>query len=490
MRSPIVALLTLAVVVAVLGEAPARVAVSANGGPLAAQVPAPAGPREQAAALYDQGIALYLQGDVAGALRVLEQALPLLRQVGDRAREAATLANLGDAYEQQGDLAGALDYYQQAIAAGEDVRAAARLAELKTSVAAQSVGRYERAALLLDRLGQPAAAFALAERGRARAFLDRLSNTPLDLSGSADARLVEQERALRAEIGALDRRLRQERAQPAAQPNREALALLDADLAGKQAAYAELLTRLALAAPETASLASVAPLDLAAVQAHLDADATLLSYYVTPERTLAFVVTRDRFQPIVLPVGEARLRAAVDQLRAFASPDDAAPLLQQLGDWLIAPVAEQLTTPVVGIVPHGVLHYLPFAALPVATVAPANASGAAPPLAPAASDPGPLPQNAMRVGGPSATATRCSRCPARAPCRSCRRSARRRPRACWRWRRARRRGSRRCASPRSRPRASPGCTTGCRWSAVRPPRGPSATRRPPMPSCTWRRTGS
>ena len=175
---------------------------------------------------------------------------------------------------------------------------------------------------------------------------------------------MQQGQALRAEIGALDLLLRQERGKPAAEQSADLVASLGARIAASQREYEGLLTRLKLADPETAALMTVAPLTLAEVQRLLDADTTLLSYFVTPDRTLAFLVTRDGLRTVELPVDERSLRDTINRFRAFAAPSDAAETLAQLADWLLAPLADQITTPVVGIIPHGVLHYLPFAALP------------------------------------------------------------------------------------------------------------------------------
>jgi CHAT domain-containing protein/tetratricopeptide (TPR) repeat protein len=63
-------------------------------------------------------------------------------------------------------------------------------------------------------------------------------------------------------------------------------------------------------------------------------------------------------------VGEEELRDAVEWFRDFANLEDLPQKrLKQLYSWLIAPIKSHLKTPVVGIIPHGVLHYLPFAAL-------------------------------------------------------------------------------------------------------------------------------
>jgi CHAT domain-containing protein len=91
---------------------------------------------------------------------------------------------------------------------------------------------------------------------------------------------------------------------------------------------------------------------------------TLLSYVVTSEQTVAFVITRKSLNTFRLPVGEQELTALVQAARQPAERHQVPPAaLDTLYQKLIAPLASHLKTPLLGIVPHGVLHYLPFAAL-------------------------------------------------------------------------------------------------------------------------------
>jgi hypothetical protein len=69
----------------------------------------------------------------------------------------------------------------------------------------------------------------------------------------------------------------------------------------------DLLTRLKASNPEYASLISVETLKLAEAQSLLSPDMTLVSYFVTPEMTLAFVLTRDSFHVSILPVKQWEL---------------------------------------------------------------------------------------------------------------------------------------------------------------------------------------
>ena len=93
-------------------------AVSAQGTP-AGQKPTPTAVPvggSQADALRPEGINRFLQGDAAGALAALEQALRLAREAGNRVGEGAALVYLGQVYESLDQYPRALDAYQQVLA--------------------------------------------------------------------------------------------------------------------------------------------------------------------------------------------------------------------------------------------------------------------------------------------------------------------------------------------------------------------------------------
>jgi CHAT domain-containing protein len=119
-----------------------------------------------------------------------------------------------------------------------------------------------------------------------------------------------------------------------------------------------------LSPPESLVSVDVASID--EIQRLLDADTTLVEYFVTERGTLSFMITRDsfRFHSAALEVSRENLTNKIEAFRRFASLKNPHPKsLQQLYEWLIAPLKPYLKTSQLAIVPHGVLHYLPFAAL-------------------------------------------------------------------------------------------------------------------------------
>ncbi len=307
------------------------------------------------------GFAYDMQRDYQKASEYYLRALSLTRSAGDRRGEATLLGNLGFLREKQGDMKEAESLYEQAIEVREQVRTAARLEEFKTEVANQSADLYSQAILLKIKLGKAADAFELSERARARTLLDQINGVRINMRKSADRELIEQEQALRFEMASLEKKLQEEMARGGAA---EACRPLEERLKQGRQAYAEIIVRLKASNPEYAELQGYSPISRIEIQRLLRPETTLLSYYVAASKTIIFVVTRDSLKVVEVPVGEKELRKSIDWFRSFASlrsPESAS--LQQLYGWLIAPVRQYIKTPMVCVIPHGILHQLPFAAL-------------------------------------------------------------------------------------------------------------------------------
>jgi len=199
-------------------------------------------------------------------------------------------------------------------------------------------------------------AFAQTERARARAFLQMVGNHRFNAERGGDTQLAREAEILRNEIAAQERR-----------PN------VEAEVARLRERYQTLLTRVKVSNPEYASLTSVEPLQLEEVQSELAPGTTLISYFVSLNAVHAWVIDREEAHHTVLPIDRNELRRIVCWARSIGSPaargvrlprecDDAA-TADDAFNRLIAPVRVWLRQPRLIVVPHGVLHYVPFAAL-------------------------------------------------------------------------------------------------------------------------------
>jgi CHAT domain-containing protein/Tfp pilus assembly protein PilF/predicted negative regulator of RcsB-dependent stress response len=295
------------------------------------------------------------------ALAQYEMALDIFQETGQVENQAQALANTGRVYGQQGNLAEAIRSYRAAVDLSESLQGKIKVEELATSFAAGHAWMYSGLIDALAVTGEPETAFDYAERARARAFLDQLGNQQVDFRRGAQPELINQEQELRQRVIGLQSALDTERAKPLDQQT--SLDKLGSDLTQARKDYQELLTRLKLESPEYASLVSVNTLRLKEVQSQvLDQDTTLIEYYVLDDKTLAWVMDQEGSELVTLQIGE--LRNQVEFLRNVISGREHDPqAAAALYNALFAPLKPHIRHPNLVIVPHGVLHYLPFAAL-------------------------------------------------------------------------------------------------------------------------------
>ncbi len=220
---------------------------------------------------------------------------------------------------------------------------------------------YDRYIRFLLARGQSAAAFYVAERERARAFLDTLSANRDALARQVPAGFAESERAVLDRIKAVQTRLR---TNAIANGKREQLLAEVGDL---EAQLSNLRLRLALERPELAQARYPKLWQVSELQSKLlQPDDALLSLYLGPERSVAWVVTRETLTTIALPPKneiEEKVQRALQLLRN-PLPSDHAPLAalsRALSvDAIVAASGERKH---LVIIPNGILYDIPFEAL-------------------------------------------------------------------------------------------------------------------------------
>lgn len=356
--------------------------------------------------LNNMGVALYQLGNLTDAQAKYNAALTLARQRNDRRGEATIRYNLGlihlaqEQYpeakeefnaalaiaseimepslrsriegilgflsEQQGQSEEAVSFYRQAIDTLESVGNRLSVGQLRTTFAAKSAWIYEHLVSLLHDRGEDAEAFEYSERGRARAFLDSMENFLPELNQPEDSALAQQERDLSNDLARLENDLNHARSTPPGERSEEAILSLEDELTSKQQVYESLLARIQLASPELASLIAVPTTTVAETQSMLDGQTTLISYYLTEEDVLAFILTKSDFRVVELPSTPDQVTRAVEDFRNIGLANLANPhprSLTTLYTDLVTPLLPRISTARVGIIPHQALHYIPFAAL-------------------------------------------------------------------------------------------------------------------------------
>ena len=304
----------------------------------------------------------FTAGENRQAADVYRRATEVNHESGDRDLEAASLSGMGLAYESLKEESQAEQAYEQAIKLFETMRSDGRAASstLDASEDPALGWIYQRAARLLLKEGQASQSFDLSERARARNFLEQLSSQRVDVRAHGDPVLVAREQELRGELATLETSLRNELRNGYARSMATIEPILETT-EGKRTEYTQLLERLKRSDPEYASLVNIDPPTLADIQGMLDARTTLLSYFVGPDFTLAYVITQNKLVAKELPMGKDEIEAIV-KAKEYAQPDGSLTGFNRLYRGLVAPVRAELRTPILGIIPYGALHYVPFSA--------------------------------------------------------------------------------------------------------------------------------
>jgi CHAT domain-containing protein len=272
----------------------------------------------------------------------------------------------------------ALAAYERAIETLERYRGGVPPDEYMAAFLAGRAGLYQEVVDLLVRRGDAARSFHYAERAKSRALVELLAGREAaDGAGPRDEATARRVALLRERLNAIYRRL----ARPEGEGGtRSARACRRArhEASRIEGEVGRLLREGRLAGREAASLVGVDAPALEAVQAELDADTTLVEYFLTGDAVVTFVVTRETVRVVRRDARAQDLRAALTRFHFHLSKldreDVVAPRLLHeatranlalLADVLLAPVADALSTRRLVVVPHGMLHHVPFHALPL-----------------------------------------------------------------------------------------------------------------------------
>ena len=119
------------------------------------------------------------------------------------------------------------------------------------------------------------------------------------------------------------------------------------------------------AAPEYASLVTSEPTDLHDIQQLLDPGELLLEYYEADESLLIFSISRSDIRAVSVKAPQlTQLSSEFRQSLSSIDSDEYQDSGAELYDLLLKPVVREMTAATdITIVRHGVLHYMPFAAL-------------------------------------------------------------------------------------------------------------------------------
>lgn len=324
------------------------------------------------------------------ALTYLEQALPLMRDTEDRHGEALTLFNTAKAELTRGNLAAALKSIEESIAIGESLRTKTSNSQLRTSYFASVNEQYELYVDVLMALnaqepsnGYAAAALLASERGRARSLLDSLFSEKIQSQNTSSPDLLAEVQNV---LQSLSEKAEYQTRLLAGKHTPEETEKISQELRDLTIKYHELRAKLRKQNPSQATLIDPAELTIKDLQQLVDGDdSLLLEFKLNHDRSYAWLVSSSATVSYELP-SRAKIEALAHQVyesatKRQASDERLTPAEQEkaineadgafreqaaaLSNMLFGPFASQLRSKHLMIVGDGLLHFVPFDALPL-----------------------------------------------------------------------------------------------------------------------------
>jgi len=309
--------------------------------------------------------AMLEKGNIALKREKFQEALEVFgktRTLADKinVREVLWRAVQGEARARAGlgESSRSIERYKRGVKIVENMRSGIKVEELRNGFTDNKGTIYEELIIQLLNLGKAREAFNYSERARSRSFIDLLGNQKISLKNSVDQGEYEHLRDLKRAIEEGENSLKR-------QEDAEKRASIERKLQGQRNSYRDALIALKLRNPQLSNFVTVDPMRLKDVQARLNPGTTLLEYMVAKKEIVIWVVKKSGLQVRRVPVGKKELTALIREFRnriqSLAPLKEASTRLYQI---LVRPIEGELNgSRVIGIIPHGSLHYLSFAAL-------------------------------------------------------------------------------------------------------------------------------
>ena len=293
---------------------------------------------------YNKALNLYLEG-LEKAEKIKGQNLFALKTYLN--------GNIGRGYLIKKDYASAEKYYKDGIYLIESMRGSLESSELRSAFFERMTGIYRGMITALINQGKYEEGFNYSERVRARTFLDILGGKTSLYKGKNKS-LADEEIRLKSKLAYLK------------EMSNKNLKFIQ-NLKKTEDEYRDFLKKIEAENPEQASLMSVSPLTLKEVQSYLDNSTVILEYFVGNKETFLWVLEKDKLNFKRIPVSSGKMKELVnaykDAVTNVKPLHDVKKKGASLYNTLIKPVEQYIKGKELIIIPHQVLHYLPFHSL-------------------------------------------------------------------------------------------------------------------------------
>ncbi|MBU0483221.1 MAG: CHAT domain-containing protein [Proteobacteria bacterium] len=322
---------------------------------------------EEIPSYYISAKTLYETGNISSAKSQYDDLLKIKQIQASGAIYWNILFDRGKIELAGGNTSAAIDFFTRAIEVIESQRSTIGSEASKIGFVGDKQQVYHALIKTMFESGRYAEAFSYTERAKARALVDMLASKKEFKGGNREDTATTMAMLQKMDAAEITSLVLKPGSTPEQEPKTRSISLQKKEIQE--------------ADPELASLVTVNPPEITELQQMLSPDETLIEYYGEGEELYAFVVTRNTIKGFSLKSKDIRSQVISFRQRIVNPPDTARGIVVKVKEnsnriveqldhdsnslyrELIAPLAEEIKTENLTIVPHGILHYLPFNAL-------------------------------------------------------------------------------------------------------------------------------
>ena len=259
---------------------------------------------------------------------------------------------LGTAYQSVGSIDKALENYEEAVNIIERQRSTIFKEDQKISFSATKQRLYAEIINLLVSKGNYDKALEYIERAKSRAFVDLMGSSKIKFQNDTLAKAFDNNVTNNMEMDALvsNRKISNDQIDELFRKYKRGLTIKEKD-------------SMETSVQELSSLSNVQTLSSASIKQLAVADTAILEYYLTEDKLHICLIQDNNINVVTLKVNISDIIEKASQLkeRIIKQGDDKS-VAKYFHKLLIAPVEAKINSKQLVIIPHNVLHYLPFQA--------------------------------------------------------------------------------------------------------------------------------
>jgi CHAT domain-containing protein/predicted negative regulator of RcsB-dependent stress response len=264
----------------------------------------------QANVYVSKGYLYFKNRDYPGAIDKYNKALALFEKIGEIESFAFTLHRKAKCFIKQKKKPEALTLLENATSLLEKVRSQSPVSEIKMTFMEFAYEDYEETVLFMLENKYYDKGFKYAEAMRTRVFLDQMSEGLVPLEKGLKPRLKEKRDKLVGKLSFLSKEIHKTEVK-----EKKKLEQLKREHGKVENEFEELLIKIRLENPLYASVRYPQPVAVRELQKKvLKKGETLVQYFISPDKTYAFLVSKKRLKVVPLEVKEEQVESYVNRM--------------------------------------------------------------------------------------------------------------------------------------------------------------------------------